>query len=218
MQVASDAVVFTVLNNELQVLLIKRRYPPFKGTYALPGGFLQQHESPEEAAIRELREETGVQKLHLHQLGAYGDPKRDPRGRVLSVSYIALADHHRKLHSTTDALRADWFLVHNLPKLAFDHAKIIEDALVHLRLEIQTTNIAYQILTRKFTLSQLQKLYELILEKKLDKRNFRKKIKELDLLEETKELFREGAHRPAMLYRFRDREYKPLSEKIQAFL
>ncbi|MFH1400955.1 MAG: hypothetical protein ABIH41_05535 [Nanoarchaeota archaeon] len=133
---------------------------------------------------------------------------------MLSVAYIALISADQTLRATTDAAEAQWQSVYDLPPLAFDHARIIEDALKQLRYEIQTTNIAFQILPPKFTLSQMQRVYELVLDQTLDKRNFRKKLKELDILVETKEMTTGGAHRPARLYRFKSGTYQPVAEKV----
>ena len=217
MRVTVDAIVFTVLHDDLKVLLIKRKNPPFRGKYALPGGFVEQDETPEEAAKRELTEETNVRNIFLQQLGAYGDVHRDPRGRVISIAYIALISPEQKLLSTADAMNAEWHAADSLPELAFDHRRIIEDALKQLRFEIQTTNIAVQILPKKFTLSQLQRLYELVLKKEIDKRNFRKRIRELGTLKELRETMMDGAHRPARLYSFKEQDYSTLKEKVHIF-
>ena len=202
--VAADSVVFTILNKELKILLIKRKNEPFKGKFALPGGFVELNENLSDAALRELEEETGVKDIFIEQLETYGDVKRDPRGRVLSVAYLALIDGEKvKLHATDDAELAKWFSVYNLPELAFDHKKIVKDALQRLRAELQSTSIAFQLMPEKFTLSELQNAYEIILDKKMDKRNFRKKLKELDILKELHENKMEGAHRPARLFSFK---------------
>lgn len=207
--VAADAVVFTTLNKELKILLIKRRDPPFKGQFALPGGFVEINENLENAAKRELEEETGVKNIFLKKLHAFGDVGRDPRGRVISIPFLALIDGEKiKLHATSDAELAKWHSVYDLPQLGFDHDKIIKDALKHLRFEIENTNIAFQIMPEKFTLSELQQAYEIILDKKLDKRNFRKKLRELAILKELHETKMEGAHRPAKLYSFKEKKYK----------
>jgi len=218
MRVAVDAVVFTILNNELKVLLIKRKYNPFQNKFAIPGGFVKEKEELETAVKRELLEETGVKNVFLKQLGAYGAVNRDPRGRILSITFIGLISPDQKLKPTTDAYDAGWHSISDITELAFDHNKILQDSLNQLKYEIQTTNIAFQILPKKFTLSQLQNLYEAILEKELDKRNFRKRIKELGILKETQETFMEGAHRPALLYEFKDQKYTNIREKIHVFL
>ncbi len=218
MQVAVDAVVFTVLDGELHVLLIRRKNKPFQGKHALPGGFVEPGEELEDAVRRELCEETNIKGIFLKQLGAYGGVKRDPRGRIISIAYLALINAERDLRATSDALDAAWHPAHALPHLGFDHKKIVEDALDALRYEIQTTNIAVQILPRAFTLTQLQSLYESVLGRMLDKRNFRKRIRELDLLEDTGGQFREGAHRPAKLYRFRQHSYATIRDRVRIFL
>ena len=218
MQVAVDAVVFSVINNQLKVLLIKRKKQPFVGKFALPGGFVEENEDFIDAAKRELEEETNVKNIFLRQLGAYGKPTRDPRGRVIAIAFLALIRADQNLKATDDAAEAKWFTVNKLPELAFDHSKIILDATKELRYEIQTTNIALQILPKRFTLTQLQKLYELVMNVELDKRNFRKKIKQLDILKETSQTVMEGAHRPAVLYMFKDQEYKAFKEKMHVSL
>ena len=207
--VTVDAIVFTILNNELKIIIIKRKIPPFKGSFALPGGFVNLDEDLYSAAERELKEETGVSNIILKKLKPFGKVGRDPRGRVITIPYLAIiSGKNVKLHSTTDAELAKWHPVYKLPKLAFDHKEIISYALSKLRSEIEKSNIAFQIIPKKFTLTELQKVYEIILDKKLDKRNFRKKVKELLILKELDELKMEGAHRPARLYSFKLREYR----------
>jgi 8-oxo-dGTP diphosphatase len=179
---------------------------------------VNENEDAAEAAQRELEEETCVKNIFLKQLKTYTDPLRDPRGRVISIAYMALISPDQHLHAATDAMVAEWHRVDALPALAFDHKMIVADALRQLRIDIQTTNIAYQILPRKFTLTELQRLYEVVLDKKLDKRNFRKRIKELAILKETNETKMEGAHRPARLYEFRSKKYMNLKERIHVFL
>jgi len=218
MRVAVDAVVFTIMHDELRILLIKRKYEPFQGKYALPGGFVHADEELEHACQRELEEETNVQQIFLKQFGAYGGVKRDPRGRILSVAYFALIRPEQKLIASFDATEPRWHSVYDLPELGFDHSKIIADALRQLRYELQTTNIAFQILPERFTLRELQQVYELVLDKKLDKRNFRKRIKELRILEETAEHKMEGAHRPAQLYRFCTPAHQNIRKKVNVFL
>lgn len=214
-----DLCIFTVIKGELNVLLIKRKYDPFKGKWAIPGGFIKDDERLHTAALRELHEETGVHDVFLKKLTAYGDPGRDPRGRVVTIVYMALIDAQRyKLEATTDAESAMWHPMNSLPPLAFDHKMIVDSALKDLKYEIQTTNIAAQMLPDTFTLTELQKLYESILSMNLDKRNFRKKIASLDILKPTKETKIDGAHRPAQLFKFKDEKYKPLKEKIHVFV
>lgn len=217
--VTVDLCIYTVIKGDLNILLIKRKYDPFKGKYALPGGFIKNDEPLHVAALRELSEETGVHDIFLKKLSAYGDPKRDPRGRIVTIVYMALIDKDRyKLNATTDALSAAWHPATNMPPLAFDHKIIVDDSLKDLRYEIQTTNIASQMLPNTFTLTELQQLYESILGMRLDKRNFRKRIASLGILKATKETKMEGAHRPAQLFRFKDEKYQPLKEKMHVFV
>ncbi len=200
--VTADLVVFTIADDALKVLLVRREKPPFKGMWALPGGFVGIDEPLEIAALRELQEETGVKDLYLEQLYTYGDPKRDPRGRVITVAYYSLIKQ-TALHAASDASDARWWPVGALPQLAFDHAEILAYGLARLRNKMGYTTVAFQLLPDQFTLSDLQRVYEIVLGKVFDKRNFRKKIAALGILQQVREKKREGAHRPAQLYRFR---------------
>jgi len=216
--VTADMVVFSVVKGELKVLLIKRKNPPFRGKHALPGGFVEKDEGIDEAAARELYHETNVKDIFLKKIDVFGDLGRDPRGRTITIVYMALINSERfVLEAKTDAAYVSWVDVDSLPEMAFDHTKIINDALKELRFEIQTTNIASQLLADEFTLSELQQVYEVILDRKLDKRNFRKKIDFLDILKPLNRQRMEGAHRPAKLYSFRKSKYGVISNKIQVF-
>jgi 8-oxo-dGTP diphosphatase len=198
--VAVDIVVFTIKNDSLKVLLVKRKYPPFKGQWAIPGGFVKTAESLEDAAKRELYEETGVKELYLEQLYSFGEPKRDPRRRVISVTYYALVNSENiKITASSDASSVEWFSVSKLPPLAFDHGEILNYAIKRLKWKFEYTTVAFSLLPKKFRLSELQQLYETVFEKKLDKRNFRKKILILDILEE-EEIMKDVSHRPPQLY------------------
>jgi len=160
-QVTVDIVVFTVHEQTLQVLLIERGIDPFKGRYALPGGFVRTEETLEQAAFRELLEETGTKDVYLEQLYTFGDPHRDPRGRVVTVAYYALVPNDKSpLLAGTDAAAAAWYPVSALPPLAFDHKKIVEYAVDRLRNKLEYTNVGFQLLPAKFTLSALQALHE----------------------------------------------------------
>ena len=208
-----DCAVFGLDDDELKVLLIQRDLPPFAGSWALPGGFVHVDESLEQAALRELQEETGLFKLYLEQLYTFGELDRDPRERVVSVAYTALvnlADH--QVQAATDARDAGWFGVHDLPTLAFDHAEILHLALSRLRSKLRYEPIGFELLPRKFTLTQLQHLYEIVLERTLDKRNFRKRVLSMNLLVETNEVQQDVAHRAARLYRFDERRYRKLQK------
>jgi 8-oxo-dGTP diphosphatase len=208
-----DCVVFGMDEEDLKVLLIKRGLEPFVGKWALPGGFVRMEESLDEAARRELEEEAGIRPSHMEQLFTFGEPGRDPRGRVVTVAYFALvklSDH--RVHASTDAREAAWFSVWDTPKLAFDHAEILGTALQRLKGKVRYQPIGFELLPPKFTLTQLQRLYEIILERTLDKRNFRKKILSMDLLEELDEVEQDVSHRAARLYRFDHKKYKQLEK------
>ena len=199
--VTVDAVLFTIRDRKLHLLLIKRLAKPFESRYALPGGFLREDESPDEAAIRELREETGVGHVYLEQLYTFGDPKRDPRGRVITIAYYALVPHNQVLRAGTDASDAGWFPVTELPPLAFDHRKIAEYAHQRIRNKLDYTNVGFELLPDRFTLTDLQLVHEAILGKALDKRNFRRKILQKGIVKPMKEWHQTG-RKPAQLYRF----------------
>lgn len=211
--VTVDGVVFGYDVTDLKVLLIQRGLAPHKGRWALPGGFVKLEESLDEAIRRELREETGLNDLYLEQLYTFGEPKRDPRERVISVAYYALVtltDH--AVRADTDATSVGWFSVADLPSLAFDHEAIVETALRRLKGKVRYEPIGFELLPAKFTLSELQRLYETVLEQPLDKRNFRKKILAMGLLADTGEIQQDVAHRAARLYRFDERRYRQLKK------
>lgn len=210
---AVDCVVFG-LDEDLQVLLIQRDIPPFQGRWALPGGFVRMDETLDEAARRELQEETGLTRVYLEQLYTFSGIDRDPRERVVSVAYYALvklSDHRVK--AATDAREAAWFSVVDLPGLAFDHDEVLQTALGRLKGKVVYQPIGFELLPPKFTLSQLQRMYEVILEKELDKRNFRKKVLAMGMLEELDEVEQDVAHRAARLYRFDKKRYQELTKE-----
>lgn len=203
MPVAVDIVLFAIRDRRLSLLLVRRGIEPFRGLWALPGGFVLEHEGLDQAAMRELAEEAGVRSAILEQFGAYGDPGRDPRGRVVSVAYVALvrADD-QVLEATTDADAAAWFPVGRLPELAFDHAKIVEDGHAHLRAALDREPVGFQLLPRAFTLAALQAVHEAVLDRSLDKRNFRRKVLAEGLVVPLAGKVEQGSHRPAQLYRY----------------
>ena len=211
--VAVDLVIFTVREGALQVLLIERGVPPFKGQWALPGGFVLDRETLEEAARRELEEETGVRDVYLEQLYTFGDPDRDPRGRTIAVAYYALTPP-APLRASTDAANAAWHPAARPPKLAFDHSRILKTGLERLRAKLGYSTVGFQLLPKQFTLTELQGLYQAILERPLDKRNFRKKVLSLGLLKAEGLKRAAGAHRPARLYSFALGKMKILDGQI----
>ena len=202
-KVTVDVVIFALRDGALQVLLIQRGIPPFEGRWALPGGFVLEHESVEEAARRELEEETGVRDVYLEQLYTFGDPGRDPRGRVVTVAYYALLTTEAATPvAGTDAGAAKWMPARKHPALAFDHDRILAYALDRLANKLEYTTVGFKLLPKKFTLSQLQRVYEAVLGRTLDKRNFRRKIALLGVLKPLEEWAQDGPSRPAQLYRF----------------
>jgi len=210
-QVTVDLVIFTIREHELHVLLIERGSPPFEGRWALPGGFIREGEGLEQAARRELEEETGVRHVYLEQLYTFGDPGRDPRGRVVTVAYYALIAVDTSLVASSDARAARWWPIAKHPELAFDHDRILAYALERLRNKLEYTTVGFQLLPRRFTLTELQRVYEAILGRPLDKRNFRRKLALLGILKPVKERRRERG-RPAQLYEFSAREFTKLKD------
>ena len=203
--VTTDIVIFTIRQDELKVLLIKRALAPFQGEWALPGGFIDLDESLEKGARRELEEETGVSGVYLEQLYTFGQPDRDPRERVITVAYYALIPSDKiEIRAATDAEGVSWFGMEEIPELAFDHEQILQAAHKRLAAKLDYSTIAFQFMPKAFTLTELQQVYELILGESVDKRNFRKRILSLNLIKETGKERKAGAHRPAKLYRVID--------------
>ena len=201
----TTVVVFTLRDSELKVLLVRRGSEPFKGMWALPGGSLGPGEDLDASAMRTLEEGTGVTGVYLEQLYTFGQPERDPRRRAIAVSYFALIPSERlRLRAALDAEGVAWFPMNDLPPLAFDHGEMVEVARQRLSAKLAYSTIALQFMPAKFTLSELQEVYEIILDEQLDKRNFRKRILALDQVDETQEVRRNGSHRPARLYRARN--------------
>lgn len=200
-----DVVIFTLRESQLNVLLVQRGEEPFQDIWALPGGFVRIDESLEQAAFREMQEETGLEDAFLEQLYTYGEIDRDPRGRVVTVAYFALlpADAPTQVESGSDAKQAVWFPITEIPRLAFDHQEILSYALRRLRYKLEYSAAGFELLPEEFTLSELQKTYEMILGERLDKRNFRRRILQANIIEPTLNM-RTGEGRPARLYRYRD--------------
>jgi 8-oxo-dGTP diphosphatase len=207
-----DVVLFTIEAERLKVLLIKRNNVPHKGELALPGGFMQENETAESAAYRILREKAGVKDIYIEQLYTFSDVRRDTRGRVISITYFGLVPHE-KISFEGSGLQAPALApVSKTMRLAFDHGAILSYAVERLRAKLEYTNVMYSLLKPQFTLTNLQRAYEIILGKKLDKRNFRKKYLSLGLIEETTHFERGGKQRPARLYRFKARELSQLKK------
>lgn len=211
---ATDTVVFGFDGEQLRVLLTEREKEPFKNRWALPGGFVFMDETTEQAAKRLLHEKAGVKHVYIEQLYTFSDLDRDPRERIISVAYYALVNAHQyELVAGRDTLQSEWFALNNLPKLAFDHSKIIRTAIERLKGKVSYQPIGFELLNEKFTLSQLQAVYEAILETEIDKRNFRKKILGTELLIALEEKEKNVAHKAARFYSFDKKMYKELSKK-----
>jgi 8-oxo-dGTP diphosphatase len=213
-KVAVDAIVFGYSKTDgVSVLLIQRRYEPYKSSWALPGGFVLDHESLEEAVKRELKEETGATVNYLEQLYTFGEPDRDPRQRIIAVAYFALVKSakYQELKATTDAENAQWFPIGQLPRLAFDHKEIVRVAIERVRTKIRYQPIGFELLDKKFPFSDLEKLYTVLLDRPIDRRNFAKKIMALGILDETNELAKtDGKGRPSKMYQFNRQRYQQL--------
>ena len=211
---AVDPVVFGYQNNQLHVLLIKQKYGLMKGKWVLPGGFVKDNEGLTDAVKRELKEETGVTVAYLEQLYTFGDDiKRDPRVQVVSVAFFALVNPKKlKLKPDTDAEDAQWFDINNLPKLGYDHNKIINVGLERLKGKLTYQPIGFDLLDNDFPFSDLENLYRTILGKEIDRRNFRKKMLSFGLLQETNKIKKEGSGRPAKLFTFNKQKYNKLAK------
>ncbi|MDE5490319.1 NUDIX hydrolase [Elizabethkingia meningoseptica] len=214
-KVAVDAVVFGYFDKEdLQILLIKRKIEPFKGSWALPGGLVLDDEDLDDAVKRELFEEAGIKPDFLEQLYSFGKVGRDPRNRVVSVAYLGLVNpSYFELFADSDAEDAQWFSIHKLPQLAFDHQKIIDTALKRLRTKIQYQPVGFNLLNEEFPFSDLENLYKAIIGQEIDRRNFRKKIMSYGLLNETNNFKKEGSGRPGKMFTFNQEKYKALEEQ-----
>lgn len=211
--IAVDVVLLTIDHETLKVLLIERSRAPFSESPALPGGFIKENETSRDAAERILRDKAGVANVYIEQLFTFDSPSRDPRGAVITVAHYAIVSYEKISMQASDKTEHPEFVsTLNLPRLAFDHNEIIEYALGRLRSKFQYTNLSYSLLPESFTLSELQKIYEVVLGKKLDKRNFRKKFLQLDLIEETGKTMQGRRQRPARQYKFKRQQLAELKK------
>jgi 8-oxo-dGTP diphosphatase len=212
--VAVDVAVFTVQESQLELLLLRMKRAPYEGKWALPGGRIGMDETVEAAAVRELEEKTGLSEVFLEQLATFSDPARDPGGRCISVAHLALIPPTAQLRTTDKYSGIGWFPAERLPALAFDHRAICAAALRRLRAKLEYTNVAYSLLPPEFTLGELQRLYESILGRPLDPRNFQRRIQTIGLVQETGRMRTGQAHRPARLFKFTVR--KPMAIEVLA--
>ncbi len=213
-KIAVDAVIFGYKENQLYLLLVQQRFGVHKKKWVLPGGFVQNTESLDQAVRRELKEEAGLEVNYLEQLYTFGKIKRDPRGRVISVAYFGLVDPDKfTLHADTDAEDAQWFSLDKLPPLVYDHADIVQLAQDRLSAKLQYQPIGFDLLPKEFSFSDLIQLYKTILGKDIDRRNFRKKILSFDILKETTKYKKKSSGRPAKLFSFNKLKYKQLQNK-----
>ncbi len=210
--VTTDCVIFGFDGSNLKVLLVQRGIEPYKGRWAFPGGFLRMEESAEEGALRELREETGLQGAYIKQFHTFSDPKRDPRERVITIAYYALVKLQDVIGGD-DAAQARWFALNEVPSLAFDHDQILRRAEQELRKQIHFEPIGFELLPEKFTMKELQQLYEAILNVKFDRRNFYNKMLHLGILTQLDETVKNSPKKEAFLYRFNPEMYEEMKNK-----
>ena len=211
--VTTDCVVFGFDGETLNLLLINRGIEPYKGCWALPGGFMKMNETAEEGALRELQEETGVKDIYIEQLQAFSTVDRDPRERVITIAFLAFVRQEKyEVIAGDDAAKAQWFPINELPELAFDHKEIITVALDKLRWKMTYEPLAFRLLNKSFTITQLQTVYEVVFDKKFDRRNFHKKMTTTGYLKPTDQLLRSNG-RPSQLYTFDEKKYREVMEK-----
>ena len=211
--VTTDCVVFGFDGETLNLLLINRGIEPYKGCWALPGGFMKMNETAEEGALRELQEETGVKDIYIEQLQAFSTVDRDPRERVITITFLAFVRQEKyEVIAGDDAAKAQWFPISELPELAFDHKEIITVALDKLRWKMTYEPLAFRLLNKSFTITQLQTVYEVVFDKKFDRRNFHKKMTTTGYLKPTDQLLRSNG-RPSQLYTFDEKKYREVMEK-----
>lgn len=210
--VTTDCVIFGYDGKELKVLLVQRGIPPFKGMWAFPGGYLQMDEDAIEGAKRELKEETGLEDAYITQFKTFSAVDRDPRGRVITIAHIALV-RISEVRGGDDAAKAEWFPIASIPQLAFDHDMILREALQSLRQKIHFEPVGFELLPEKFTMPQLQNLYESILDIRFDRRNFSSKMLHLGILEDTEDRPANASNRIPVVYRFNKERYDQMKSK-----
>ncbi len=210
--VTTDCVIFGFDGTRLQVLLIERGIEPYKGKWAFPGGFLNPDETAEEGALRELQEETGLTGAYIEQFQTFTDPDRDPRERVITIAYYALVKI-QEVKGGDDAARAKWFGLDEVPQLAFDHDMILREAMSRLRERIHFKPVGFELLPEKFTMKELQSLYEAILDVKFERRNFAKKMLHYELVTQLDETVWPTSKREAFLFSFNKENYDQFKKK-----
>lgn len=208
----ADTVIFGFDGQTLNVLLVKRGIEPYEGQWALPGGFLQMDETINQCAQRELTEETNFPEIYMEQFAVFSDVNRDPRGRVITTAFYALTPM-REVKGGDDAAEAKWFTIDRIPSLAFDHDRILRVAMSRLREDLHFRPVGFELLPEKFTIPQLQRLYEAILNVHFDRRNFMKKMLSVGILDDTGEKEPSKAHRAATYYRFNQSAYNQFKSR-----
>lgn len=210
--VTTDCVIFGFDGNRLNVLLVERGIEPYKGKWAFPGGFLKMDETAEDGARRELKEETGLETAYMKQFHTFTAPERDPRERVITIAYYALVKLS-EVRGGDDAAKAQWFAINNVPPLAFDHDRILRAALNELRRQIHFEPVGFELLPKKFTLTQLKRLYEAILDVRFDRRNFYHKMMKLGLLTTLDETIPLPNKKVAFLLSFNAEAYEAMKQQ-----
>lgn len=210
--VTTDCVIFGFDGTKIHVLLIQRGIEPYKGKWAMPGGFLRMDERADVGARRELEEETGLKTAYIQQFHTFTEPGRDPRERVVTIAYYALV-HMQEVRGGDDAADAKWFPIDDIPALAFDHDMILRMALKELRKQIHFEPIGFELLPEKFTIKELQNLYEAILDVRFDRRNFYNKMKHFEILQQLDETVKPTVKREAYLFKFNPEKYDELKQK-----
>ena len=210
--ITTDCVIFGFDGTKLRVLLVERGIEPYKGRWAFPGGFLKMEESAEDGALRELEEETGLKDAYIKQFHAFSDPNRDPRERIVTIAYYALV-RMQEVKGGDDAAKAEWFALDEVPSLAFDHDQILRRAEQALRQQIHFEPVGFELLPEKFTIKELQNLYEAILDVRFDRRNFYNKMRRIEMLEQMDETVNPSKKKEAFLFRFNKAKYEELKQK-----